>query len=67
MFKKLLDELLSATTEEQINEILFRNGGTDRKRDGVDIAYQHDRLTWEDHERLFILAGRLSKAIEKGA
>lgn len=67
MFKKLLDELLSATTEEQINEILYRNGGNDRKRDGVDIAYQHDRLTWEDHERLFILAGRLSKAIEKGA
>ena len=67
MFKKLLDELLSATTEEQINEILYRNGENDRKRDGVDIAYQHDRLTWEDHERLFILAGRLSKAIEKGA
>ena len=66
MFKKLLDELLSATTEEEIASILYRNGGTDRKRDGVDIAYQHERLTWEDHERLFILAGRLSAAIEKG-
>lgn len=66
MFKKLLDELLNATTEEEINDILYRNGGKDRKRDGADIAYQHDNLTWADHQRLFRLAGTKSIAIKKG-
>lgn len=60
MFKKLFDELLAATTEEEINDILYRNGGSDRRDDGVDLAFQHANLTWIDHERLFTLAGRLS-------
>lgn len=60
MFKKLLDELLAAATKEEINDILYRNGGSNRKADGVDLAFQHETLTWADHERLFTLAGRLS-------
>ena len=55
MFKKLLDELLNAQTEEEINDILYR-------KDGVDLSYQHEKLSWQDHERLFKLAGRLLEA-----
>lgn len=64
MFKKLFDELLAAATEEEINDILYRNGGKDRKADGVDLAFQHETLTWADHERLFNLADRLTASLK---
>lgn len=56
MFKKLLDELLAATTKEAITDILYR-------KDGVDLSYQREKLSWDDHERLFKLAARLSESI----
>ena len=56
MFKKLLDELLAATTQEAITDILYR-------KDGVDLSYQMEKLSWDDHERLFKLAARLSESI----
>ena len=56
MFKKLLDELLAATTQEAITDILYR-------QDGVDLSYQREKLSWDDHERLFKLAERLSESI----
>lgn len=56
MFKKFFDELLNAETEEQITDILYR-------ADGVDMAFQREKITWQDHERLFELADRLSALI----
>ena len=64
MFKKLFDELLAAKTEEEINLVLYRNGGTNRKADGVDAAFQHETLSWQDHERLFSLAERLTSSLK---
>ena len=55
MFKKLLDELLTAQTEEEITHILY-------KQDGVDLSFQREQITWEDHQRLFKLASRLLSA-----
>lgn len=63
MFKKLLDELLEAATQDEITAILYRNGKTDSKGDGVDLAFQHEKLSWQDHERLFKLAGRLEACL----
>ena len=60
MFKKLLDELLAAQTEEQINHILYR-AKSETENWGVDLAFQHDKISWQDHERLFALADRLCK------
>lgn len=54
MFKKLLDRMLAANTNEEINDVLYAAGG-------VDLQYQHGKITWEDHERLFTLAARLQK------
>ena len=56
MFKKLLDELLEARTQDEINAILYR-------ADGVDRLYQMEKISWQDHERLFKLAGRLEENI----
>ena len=63
IFRKLLDELLTATTDDEINKVLYRNTGYFAE-DGVDMAYQHETITWEDHERLFTLAAKLSKALQ---
>ena len=52
MFKKLFDELLKAETLDELDDILYRE-------DGVDMSYQRNRLSWQDHERLFQLADRL--------
>lgn len=54
MFKKLLDRMLAANTSEEIVDVLYA-------ADGVDMQYQHGKITWEDHERLFALAARLQK------
>lgn len=56
MFKKLFDEMMRASTEKEINDILYR-------KDGVDMAYQREKLSWEDHERLFNLADRLASTL----
>ncbi len=58
MFKKLLDEMLEARTEAEITHILYRVK-SDTEDWGVDLAFQHEKLSWNDHERLFKLADRL--------
>ena len=56
MFKKFFDELMTAETEERIEDILYR-------ADGVDMAFQREKINWQDHQRLFKLAGSLSMLI----
>lgn len=60
MFKKFFDEMLAAKAEEEITSILYR-------ADGVDLSFQREKLSWQDHERLFNLAGRLCIALRKEA
>lgn len=56
MFRKLFDELLAAQSSDEIDTILYRE-------DGVDLSYQHDLLSWEDHQRLFALASMMENAL----
>lgn len=53
-FRAFLDEILAARDDDEVSRILYRE-------EGVDMAYQHNELTWEDHERLFRLAGKLEE------
>lgn len=52
MFKKFIDEMIKANTVEEIEDILYR-------KDGVDLSFQHDKISWVDHQRLFNLASKL--------
>ena len=52
MFKKLFDRLMAAKTNEDRTMVLYAE-------DGVDRMFQKEKITWEDHERLFNLAARL--------
>lgn len=58
MFKKLFNELMAAQTAEEITSILYR-------ADGVDRSFQKEKLSWQDHERLFKLAARLQAALPR--
>lgn len=55
MFKKLLDKLLAARSPKEVEEILLCE---------VDQLFQKEKISWQDHERLFILGGRLMKLAE---
>ena len=53
MFKKFVAELVAAKTDDQVNYILYRE-------DGVDMAFQKEKISWKEHELLFQLAGALA-------
>lgn len=42
MFKKLLDKMLEAKTAEEALAIFAE----------ADMAFQHEKLSWNDHQRL---------------
>lgn len=49
MFKKFVERLARSTSRWEITEILGE----------VDMAYQHEKIGWKDHEILFQLAANL--------
>lgn len=52
-FKKLIQRLADCRTEDDINAFLY-------DQNGVDISYQREKITWNDHELLFTLAARIN-------
>jgi len=50
-FKGYVIDIAKAETTADLYEILDGESG-------VDMAFQHDKLTWKDHEILFALAGK---------
>ena len=64
MFKKLLAEMIAAETEEELTHILYRMK-SDKEDWGVDLAFQHEKISWKEHEMLFDLADKLQKGIRK--
>ncbi len=55
MFKKFVEQLTNANSAEEILNILYN-------KDGVDMMFQREKISWKDHELLFALAGKLEKA-----
>lgn len=54
MLRKYIKQMLAAETEQDIVNILY-------SIDGVDMAYQREKISWNDHELLFELADKLIK------
>ena len=52
MFKKFIKALAEATTEEEINEILY-------SENGVDMMFQKKKIKWEEHQIIFKLASKI--------
>lgn len=55
MFKKLFDKMMAAETPKEVEEIMLTD---------VTMAFQHEKIGWNDHERLFTLGARLIKLAE---
>lgn len=51
-FKKLVQRLAECRTEDDIHAFLY-------DQNGVDLSYQREKITWNDHELLFELAARI--------
>ena len=48
MFKKLFDRMMAAQNADEVALVLYAP-------DGVDMMYQKEKISWQDHERLFSL------------
>lgn len=59
MFKKFIERLMQAETEEEVVNILYDFDT------GVDMAYQREQISFKDHEILFKLADRILKGVTK--
>ena len=53
MFKKFLQEIIDAQSEEELMDIFYRE-------DGIDIMYQKEKLSWKDHQMLLALINKMS-------
>lgn len=62
MFKKFVTEMVAAQTEQEVTHILYRVK-SDSEEWGVDLAYQHEKISWKDHELLFDLAEKFIKGM----
>ena len=54
MFKKFIQRIIEAENKEDAIQHIFYGA------DGIDMAYQHEKITWKEHEMLL-------KIIEKMA
>lgn len=62
MFKKLVARLVAAETQAEVMEVLY---GWNKWEQGESVKYlfEHDKLSWKDHELLHELADKLVEAI----
>lgn len=52
MFKKFVKRILAAENDDELSRIMYDT-------DGIDMMYQKEKLSWEEHEILFELIGRV--------
>lgn len=54
MFKKFIQRIIEAENrEDAINNVFYG-------ADGIDIAYQHEKITWKEHEMLLALIEKMA-------
>lgn len=53
MFKKFVQEIIDAQSEEELMDIFYR-------KDGIDIMYQKEKLSWKDHQMLLALINKIN-------
>ncbi len=52
MFKKFIERIVNS--EDPINEVFY---GTD----GIDMAFQREKISWKEHQLLLALCEKCSK------
>lgn len=54
MFKKFLQEIIDTNSRDELLNIFY---GTD----GIDMAFQKEKISWKDHQILLSLINKLIK------
>lgn len=63
MFKKFIERIIAAKDKEDaIQNVFYGTIWEDGKvtQYGIDIAYQHGKISWKEHEMLFNLIEKLA-------
>lgn len=53
MFKKFVEKIIES--ENPIEEVFYG-------KDGIDLAFQRDKITWKEHQMLLKLCERIEEA-----
>lgn len=54
MFKKFLQRIIEAENQEDaINNVFYGS-------DGIDIAFQQEKITWKEHQMLLALIEKMA-------
>lgn len=54
MFKKFIQRIIESKDKEQaLNEVFY-------SLDGIDIAFQHGKITWKEHQMLLAIIEKMA-------
>ena len=54
MFKKFIERIIAAKNQEDAVQNVFYGA------DGIDMAFQHEKITWKEHEMLLALINKMA-------
>ena len=54
MFKKFIERIIAAKDKEEAIATVFYGA------DGIDMAYQRERITWKEHEMLLAIINKMA-------
>lgn len=54
MFKKFIEKIIAAESKEMAIQNIFYGA------DGIDIAYQKEKITWKEHQMLLALIEKMA-------
>lgn len=54
MFKKFLQRIIEAENQQDAIDHVFYGA------DGIDIAFQHEKITWKEHQMLLALIQKMA-------
>lgn len=64
MFKKFIERIVGAKDrEDAINNVFYGTKFDDNGRIveyGIDLAYQHEKITWKEHQLLLALIEKMA-------
>lgn len=64
MFKKFVERIIAAENREDAIQNVFYGVTFDENGKiieyGIDIAYQHEKITWKEHEMLLALIEKMA-------
>ena len=64
MFKKFVERIVAAKDQQDAWDSVFYGTKFDESGNiieyGIDIAYQHEKITWKEHQMLFNLISKMA-------